>query len=62
MMEEFDKRYSVNVEELEKELETNINQKLKLLKKQYDLRDIQLRKVSRLSYSIGMLASQNEIL
>jgi hypothetical protein len=62
MMEEFDKRYSVNVEELEKELEMNINQKLKLLKKQYDLRDIQLRKVSRLSYSIGMLASQNEIL
>lgn len=62
MLEEFDKRYSVNVGELEKELEKNINLKLKSLKKQYDLRDIQMLKFSRLSYSLGILASQNEIL
>ena len=62
MLDEFDKRYSINVEELEKELEKNINYHLKYLKKQYDLRDIQLMKASRLAHSLGELASQSEIL
>jgi hypothetical protein len=62
MLGEFDKRYSINMDELEKELETNINHHLKYLKKQYDLRDIQLMKTSRLAYSLGELASQNELM
>jgi len=54
---EFDKRYTVNVDELRKELETSINSHLKQLKKQYDLRDIQTLKQSRLAYTLGSAAN-----
>ena len=40
MLDEFDNRFDINVEELQKQLENNINENLKHLKKQYNLRDI----------------------
>jgi hypothetical protein len=62
LLNEFDRRYDVNVEELEKTLEDIININLKNLKKQYDLREIQKYKFSRLAYSIGNMASNNELI
>jgi len=55
MLGEFDKRYSINMEELEKELETNINRHLKHLKKQYDLRDYTIDE----NLAIGLFFGRN---
>jgi hypothetical protein len=60
ILSEFDKRYTVNVDELKKEIENNMNMHLKQIDKQYKLRDIQLLKQSRLAYTIGNSASEIE--
>jgi hypothetical protein len=62
ILNEFDRRYDVNVEQLENTLEDTINTNLKHLKKLYDLREIQTYKYSRLAYSIGNMALNNEII
>jgi len=62
MMNEFDRRYDLNVEELEKTLEKTIHLNLKHLKKLFDLRELQRHKCSRLAYSIGNMASNIELI
>ena len=60
MLQEFDKRYEITVEELEKELENNIQYHLKMLKKMELLKDIQLSKPNNLAYELGKMASSND--
>ena len=62
MQNEFDKRYTVNIEELEKQLENNIHNDLKLLKKMHILNEIKLLKQSRLAFAIGNLADVNDLI
>ena len=61
MIGEFDKRYSLNVEELEEELEKNIEYYLKMLRKSHLLHEIQLYKFNNLAFELGNLASKDEI-
>jgi hypothetical protein len=60
MLQEFDKRYEITVEELEKELENNIQYHLKMLKKTELLKDIQMSKPNNLAYELGKMASSND--
>ena len=62
LLNEFDKRYEISVEELEKKLEDNIAYHLNMLNKSRILKDIQLYKANNLAYTIGSLASKNDIL
>jgi hypothetical protein len=62
MLNEFDKRYSVNVEELEKLLEEKIQHDLKMLKKIRALNDIKLFKQSRLAFALGNMADVTDII
>lgn len=62
ILNEFDKRYTVNADELQKELEINIVVHIKQLKKRYNLHDIQRSKQSRLAYTIGNSISDNQII
>lgn len=62
MLAEFDKRYAVNVEELEQELEKNVAYFLKMLKKTQVLQEIQLCRANNLAFELGNLASKDEIL
>ena len=55
LLGEFDKRYTVNVDELKKEVEANLNTHLKQLKRQYDLNNIHMLKQSRVAYALGTL-------
>ena len=59
---EFDKRYEISVEELEKTLEKNIEYHLKLLKKTRALREIQLYKQNNLAFALGGLANTEDLL
>jgi hypothetical protein len=60
MLQEFDKRYEITIDELEKELENNIQYHLKMLKKIEILKDIQLSKPNNLAYELGKMASSND--
>jgi len=62
MVNEFDKRYTVNVEELEKELESKIQYDLKILKKLTLLEEIKLFKHSRLAFALGNMAEVTDII
>jgi hypothetical protein len=62
MLNEFDKRYSVNVEELEKELEGKIQHDLKMMKKMHVLSDIKLFKQSRLAFALGNMAEVTDLI
>ena len=62
ILNEFDKRYTVNADELQKDFETNLAIHIKQLKKQYNLRDLQRSKQSRLAYTIGNSISDNQII
>ena len=62
MMDEFDKRYSVNVEELEKELENKINYYIKNLNKSRILKEIQLYKPNNIAFELGNLANTTDII
>ena len=62
LLNEFDKRYEISVDELEKKLEDNIAYHLKMLNKSRVLKDIQLYKANNLAYMIGTLASDNEVI
>ena len=59
---EFDKRYEISVEELEKTLDKNIEYHLKLLKKTRALREIQLYKQNNLASALGGLANTEDLL
>lgn len=59
---EFDKRYEISVEELEKTLDKNIEYHLKLLKKVKALREIQLYKPNNLAVALGGLANTEDLL
>ena len=62
LINEFDKRYVVSVEELEKTLEKDIEYfRKKIIKKQI-LNEIQLYKPNNLAYEIGKLANATEII
>jgi len=62
LINEFDKRYVVSVEELEKTLEKDIEYyRRKIIKKQI-LNEIQLYKPNNLAYEIGKLANAAEII
>lgn len=60
LLDEFDKRYTVNVEELERTLETALNQNKRLLKNLYYLNEVQSQKANNLAYELGKLANSNE--
>jgi len=60
MMDEFDKRYEINVEELEKKLEKNMEYRLRMLSKLQVLREIQLYKANNLAYEIGGYAKNTD--
>lgn len=62
MLNEFDKRYEVNVEELEKQLEEKIQHDLKMMKKLRALNDIKLFKQSRLAFALGNMADVTDII
>jgi hypothetical protein len=62
ILDEFDKRYTINADELEKEVDSRIEIIMKYIKKEYNLREIHKLKQTRLAYSLGVSASQNEIL
>jgi len=62
MLDEFDKRYDINLDELRKEIDSRIGRQLKLLKKHHDLMDIRLFKYSRLAFAIGAGASQIDLI
>jgi hypothetical protein len=62
ILDEFDKRYTMNADELEKEVDGRIEILMKHIKNEYNLREIQKLKQTRLAHSIGVSASQNEIL
>ena len=62
LLNEFDKRYEISVDELEKKLEDNIAYHLKMLNKSRILKDIQMYKANNLAYTIGTLASDNEVI
>jgi hypothetical protein len=60
MMDEFDKRYAVNVEELERTLETALNQNKRMLKSLFHLNEVQLHKANNLAYELGKLSNTQE--
>ena len=60
LLDEFDKRYEISVEELESKLEDNIAYHLKMLNKSRILKDIQLYKANNLAYMLGSLATDND--
>jgi hypothetical protein len=62
MMGEFDKRYEINVEELEKELEEGIHNGIKMIKKLRGLDEIKMFKATRLAFAIGNMADVNDII
>ena len=62
LLGEFDKRYELSIEELEKRLEDNIAYHLKMLNKSRILKDIQLYKANNLAYTIGSLANNNDLI
>ena len=59
MLQEFDKRYEITAEELEKELERNIEYHFKQLRKMERLKEIQSHKQNNLAYELGKLANSN---
>jgi hypothetical protein len=59
MLQEFDKRYAITAEELEKELERNIEYHFKQLRKMERLKEIQSHKQNNLAYELGKLANSN---
>ena len=62
MIGEFDKRYAISVEELEKTLEKNIEYYLKMLKRNESLREIQAYKANNLAYALGTYANTEELI
>ena len=62
MMGEFDNRYNVNVEELEKQLEEAIHNGLKMIKKLQSLDEIKMFKPTRLAFALGNMADVNDII
>jgi hypothetical protein len=60
MLQEFDKRYEITIDELEKELENNIQYHLKMLKKTEILKDIQMSKPNNLAYELGKMSTSND--
>jgi hypothetical protein len=62
LLNEFDKRYEISIEELEKRLQSNIDYHTDMLRKSKILRDIQLYKANNLAYTIGTTANDNDIL
>jgi hypothetical protein len=60
LLDEFDKRYAVDVEELERTLETALNQNKRLLKNLYHLNEVQSQKANNLAYELGKLANSND--
>jgi hypothetical protein len=59
MRGEFDKRYVITVEELEKHLENNIALYSKNLVKSHILREIQMHKANNLAYQLGKMVVTN---
>ena len=60
MLDEFDRRYAVNIEDLEKRLEKNIEYHLKMLGKLQVLKETQLYKANNLAYEIGNYAKNTD--
>lgn len=60
MVEEFDSRYAVNAEELERTLEAALNRNKRFLKNLYFLMDVQSQRANHLAYELGKLATANE--
>ena len=62
LVNEFEKRYELTIEELEEKLNAEINQQLKIINKNDILREIQLYKANNLGYELGKLVRKNESL
>ena len=62
LINEFDKRYVVSIEELEKTLEDDIEYYRKKIIKKLILNEIQLYKANNLAYELGKIANASDIL
>lgn len=62
LVKEFDKRYSISVDEFEKELEIKLAYNVKLLKRNKMLREIRDMKQNNVAYEIGKLANKSELI
>jgi len=62
LLNEFDKRYNVTVEELERELENNLEYFRKLIIKLQIINEIQLYRANNLAYNIGKLSTIEDII
>ena len=62
MLNEFDKRYTINIEELETELDKNIHYHLKMLKRLQVLNNVKLYKANNLAFEIGNLATIHDLI
>ena len=60
MLDEFDKRYAVNAEELERTLETALNNDKRMIKNLFHLLEVQSHKANHLAFELGKLASAND--
>jgi hypothetical protein len=61
VIKEFDKRFSVTVEELEKELDATINHNRKIIRKTKQMNEIRLHKANNLAYELGKYANSEDI-
>jgi hypothetical protein len=62
MMDEFDKRITISVDEIEETLEKNIAYYLSMLKKVRLHQELQTYKANHLAYELGTMASKEELL
>jgi hypothetical protein len=62
MLGEFDQRYAVNIDELEKQLEDGIRHGIAMLRKMEHLNEIKLYKATRLAFALGSEADVNDII
>jgi hypothetical protein len=60
MLAEFDRRYAVNIDELEKKLEKNIAYYLRMLNKLQVLDEIKMTRANNLAFEIGNYAKQTD--
>jgi len=62
VINEFDKRYSITVEELEKELNESINQSRQNIRKRRCMQNLQLYRANDFAYELGKYAIDDEII
>jgi len=62
LLNEFNKRYTFSVEEIEAKLEKDLDHYLKMLKKQNNLLEVKTNKANNIAYELSKLVSDTDIL